>query len=160
MQDHIDDPHVAASLFKLWLRELEEPLIPDSLYNAALRASKSTDECLGFVSRLPKIHRRVLLFVISFVQLFLSEEVVEQTKMTPQNLCALICLPSMLSRCRWLIPPALVLAPNILRTTSRDLETVYMNSSFESRFVLQLLLHLRPSEVDPGYVPVHRGVMR
>lgn len=37
--------------------------------------------------RLPKIHRRVLLHVISFVQLFLKEEVVEITKMTPQNLC-------------------------------------------------------------------------
>lgn len=75
-----------ASLFKLWLRELEEPVIPTDMYNAALTASKSTSESLGFVSRLPVYNRRVLLFVISFFQLFVRSEVVNTTKMTPQNL--------------------------------------------------------------------------
>lgn len=50
---------------------------------------------------------------------------------------------------------ALVLAPNILRTTSDHLETVFTNSSFESKFVLQLLENLRPREVDPDYIPTH-----
>jgi hypothetical protein len=50
---------------------------------------------------------------------------------------------------------ALVLAPNILRTTSDSLVTVYTNSSFESRFVLCLLEHLKPGKVDPDYVPEH-----
>lgn len=86
MQAGIDDPHVAASLFKLWLRELEEPVIPTRLYNAALTASKSTAETLHFISRLPTLHRRVLLFVISFAQLFLADNVVEMTKMNAQNL--------------------------------------------------------------------------
>ena len=51
---------------------------------------------------------------------------------------------------------ALVLAPNILRTTSQVLFTVFTNSSFESRFVHHLLTHLDCSVVDPeysGYVP-------
>lgn len=50
---------------------------------------------------------------------------------------------------------ALVLAPNILRTTSEHLVTVYTNTSFESKFILQLLEHLHPADVDPEYVPVH-----
>ena len=84
--DNVDDPHVVASLFKLWLRELEEPLIPSNLYNAALQASKSVDLTILFIKKLPDHNRRVLLFVISFMQLFLDPEVVAVTKMTPQNL--------------------------------------------------------------------------
>jgi hypothetical protein len=50
---------------------------------------------------------------------------------------------------------ALVLAPNILRTTSNSLATVFTNSSFESKFVLQLLENLDPKTVDPDYFPKH-----
>lgn len=34
--DDIDDVHVCGSLFKLWLRELQEPLIPGDRYATAL----------------------------------------------------------------------------------------------------------------------------
>ncbi|WRT70639.1 uncharacterized protein IL334_007637 [Kwoniella shivajii] len=133
----IDDPHVAASLFKLWLRELEDPIIPSSLYNDALTASRSSKECIEFVSsRLPTYNRRVLLFVISFVQIFMQPEVVGKTKMTPGNL-------------------ALVMAPNILRTTSNSLVTVFTNSSFESKFILQLLENMNPAAIDDDYMPSH-----
>ncbi|WVQ85889.1 hypothetical protein IAT38_008057 [Cryptococcus sp. DSM 104549] len=132
----IDDPHVAASLFKLWLRELEEPIIPTSMYNDALIASRSARECLEIVQRLPTYNRRVLLFVISFVQMFADPKVVEVTKMGPMNL-------------------ALVMAPNILRTTSDSLVTVFTNSSFESKFILQLVENVRPGQVDPDFVPTH-----
>ena len=50
---------------------------------------------------------------------------------------------------------ALVLAPNLLRTTSDSLATVFTNSAFESKFVLNLLEHLDPRLVDPGYIPEH-----
>jgi hypothetical protein len=53
---------------------------------------------------------------------------------------------------------ALVLAPNLLRTTSDSLATVFTNSAFESRFVLNLLEHLDPRFVDPEYVPEHGRV--
>ncbi|WWC92229.1 uncharacterized protein L201_007183 [Kwoniella dendrophila CBS 6074] len=132
----IDDPHVASSLFKLWLRELEEPIIPNSLYNEALLASKSSEESIDFLLRLPIYNRRVLLFVISFTQLFMKDDVIKQTKMTPGNL-------------------ALVMAPNILRTTSNSLVTVFTNSSFESKFILQLLENLDPATIDEDYVPTH-----
>ncbi|ODN99485.1 hypothetical protein L198_03329 [Cryptococcus wingfieldii CBS 7118] len=132
----IDDPHVAASLFKLWLRELEEPIIPTTLYNDALLASRSYAEVFDIVQRLPLYNKRVLVFVVSFVQMFLKADVVKQTKMGPLNL-------------------ALVLAPNILRTTSDSLVTVFTNSSFEAKFILQLLENMKPGEIDPDYVPIH-----
>ncbi|WWD08443.1 hypothetical protein V865_006555 [Kwoniella europaea PYCC6329] len=132
----IDDPHVASSLFKLWLRELEDPIIPSSLYNDALSASKTCEESIDFLKRLPIYNRRVLIFVISFIQLFMKDDVVRVTKMTPGNL-------------------ALVMAPNILRTTSNSLITVFTNSSFESKFILQLLEHLDTARVDEDYVPSH-----
>jgi hypothetical protein len=58
------------------------------MYNDALSAAATDtpDATLEFVTRLPAYHRRVLLFVISFMQLFVKEEVVEKTKMTPSNL--------------------------------------------------------------------------
>lgn len=85
-QSGIDDPHVAASLFKLWLRELESPIIPIQQYNTCLSASKSVAQSIDFVRQLPVLNRRVLAFVISFIQIFLRENVVEITKMTASNL--------------------------------------------------------------------------
>ena len=112
-------------------------MIPGNTYNAALAASSSPYASIELVKSLPLLHRRVLVFTISFAQLFLAEDVVEITKMTPQNI-------------------ALVLAPNILRTTSDHLATVFTNSGYESRFVLNLLQHLVPAEVDADYIPTHK----
>lgn len=77
---------MAASLFKLWLRELEEPLIPTALYNDALIASKDYAQVVEIVQKLPVYNRRVLVFVVGFVQIFMQEKVVEKTKMGPMNL--------------------------------------------------------------------------
>ncbi|KLT38761.1 hypothetical protein CC85DRAFT_252382 [Cutaneotrichosporon oleaginosum] len=134
----ITDPHVVASLFKLWLRELEDPLVPTAMYETALSVSKSVDHTIIFLKKLPNHNRRVLLFVISFIQLFLDPDVVAITKMTPRNL-------------------ALVLAPNILRTPDESLSAAFANSGYECQFVLNLLLHLDPPSVDPDYVPSHGG---
>lgn len=79
---------MAASLFKLWLRELEEPLIPTALYNDALIASKDYAQVVEIVQKLPVYNRRVLVFVVGFVQMFMQEKVVEKTKMGPINLGA------------------------------------------------------------------------
>ena len=88
-QAGIDDPHVAASLFKLWLRELEQPLIPPESYNhvLALAASRDSSGTVAYVRLLPVHNRRVLAFVISFLQLLIRPAVVEETKMTAENLC-------------------------------------------------------------------------
>ncbi|PFH52057.1 hypothetical protein AMATHDRAFT_74546 [Amanita thiersii Skay4041] len=134
--DGVDDPHVLASLMKLWLRELCEPLVPEELYNDCVTNSEDPTLCVQLVHSLPTINRRVVLFIISFLQLFLGPKVEKTTKMTAANL-------------------ALVFAPNILRCRSESLTVVYTNSQFEQLYVFHLLQHLKCNEVDPHYIPQH-----
>ncbi|KAF9528517.1 hypothetical protein CPB83DRAFT_929834 [Crepidotus variabilis] len=134
--DGVDDPHVLASLMKLWLRELCDPLVPDELYNECIQNSKDPEACVQIVERLPTINRRVVLFVISFLQIFLEERTQGITKMTPANL-------------------ALVMAPNLLRCNSDLVSVVFTNAQYEQIFVYNLLLHLRCDEIDAHYKPAH-----
>lgn len=134
--DGFDDPHVLASVLKLWLRELADPLIPDELYNDCITDSRDPEACVMIVHRLPTINRRVVLFVISFLQLFLEERVQSITKMTAPNL-------------------ALVMAPNLLRCNSESMAVVFTNAQYEQTFVHNLLLHLKCDDVDPDYIPIH-----
>ena len=48
---------------------------------------------------------------------------------------------------------ALVLAPNILRTTSDSLVTVYTNAAFESKWILTLLQALQKEHLDKADWP-------
>ena len=107
--DGFDDPHVLASLLKLWLRELADPLIPDEMYNDCITDSHDPEACVMLVHRLPTINRRVVLFVVSFLQLFLEEKIQTITKMTAPNL-------------------ALVMAPNLLRCSSESMAIVFTNA--------------------------------
>jgi len=107
--DGVDDPHVLASLLKLWLRELCDPLVPHELYNDCITHASDPDACIGVVERLPTINRRVVLFVVSFLQLFLDERMLAATKMTSANL-------------------ALVMAPNLLRCSSESMAVVFTNA--------------------------------
>ncbi|KAF5388857.1 hypothetical protein D9757_005647 [Collybiopsis confluens] len=132
----VDDPNVLASLLKLWLRELCEPLVPEEMYNECVANSKDPEACIHIVRRLPTISRRVILFVISFFQLFLEQKVQNETKMTPANL-------------------ALVMAPNVLRCNSDSMAVVFTNAQYEQIFVYNLLLHLKCAEIDTNYVPAH-----
>ncbi|THH14803.1 hypothetical protein EW146_g5582 [Bondarzewia mesenterica] len=132
----VDDPHVLASLLKLWLRELCDPLVPDEMYNECITNASDPEACVSVVERLPTINRRVVLFIISFLQLFLDERVLAATKMTSANL-------------------ALVMAPNLLRCSSESMAVVFTNALYEQTFVHNLLLNLRCTSVDPDYVPQH-----
>jgi hypothetical protein len=134
--DDVDDPHILASLMKLWLRELCDPLVPEEMYNDCITTSKDPAACVQMVQRLPTINRRVVLFVISFLQLFLKDEIQTVTKMTPANL-------------------ALVMAPNLLRCNSDSMATVFTNAQYEQIFVYHLLLYLKCNECDPDYIPTH-----
>ena len=107
--EQVDDPHVLASLLKLWLRELCDPLVPSEMYNECIMSANNPQACVQFVHRLPTINRRVILFVISFLQIFLDEKTQSVTKMTPANL-------------------ALVMAPNLLRCNSDQMSVVYTNA--------------------------------
>ncbi|KAF7315281.1 Rho GTPase-activating protein 39 isoform 2 [Mycena indigotica] len=134
--DGVDDPHVLASLMKLWLRELCDPLVPEEMYNECITSAKDVVACLGIVERLPTINRRVILFMISFLQLFLEDKVQVITKMTPANI-------------------ALVMAPNVLRCNSDSMSVVFTNAQYEQLFVYHLLLNLNCGATDESYKPVH-----
>jgi hypothetical protein len=118
----IDDPHVPASLLKLWLRELQDPLIPEELYNQCIMCSEDPEQVVSMISALPTINRRVLLFVISFLQKFLDDRIMVTTKMTAVNL-------------------AVVFAPNLLRCPSDSMAIVFTNAKLVSfRFFSFLFL--------------------
>jgi hypothetical protein len=106
--DGVDDPHVLASLLKLWLRELCDPLVPEEMYNDCITA-RDPEQCVRLVEKLPTINRRVVLFVVSFLQLFLEERIQNVTKMTPANL-------------------ALVMTPYLLRCNSDSMAVVFTNA--------------------------------
>ncbi|KAH9940532.1 uncharacterized protein BXZ73DRAFT_42852 [Epithele typhae] len=134
--DGVDDPHVLASLLKLWLRELCDPLVPDEMYNECITSAHDPQACVQIVRRLPTMNRRVVLFVVSFMQLFLEDKIQAATKMTSQNL-------------------SLVMAPNLLRCNSDSMVVVFTNSQYEQQFVHNLLVHLKCAEIDSEFVPTH-----
>jgi hypothetical protein len=108
-QTGIEDPHVLTSLLKLWLRELEEPVIPENMYTEALQASRDPATSCALVGRLPPTERYVLIFIIGFLQyvqrlsssdnpadafilrIFTQPRWVAFTKMTPGSLGSLSC---------------------------------------------------------------------
>jgi Rho GTPase-activating protein 39 len=62
------DPHVPASLLKLWYRELSEPLIPSAFYESCLDTFMRPDDACAVVYRLPDINRLALKYLIRFLQ--------------------------------------------------------------------------------------------
>ena len=62
------DPHVPASLLKLWYRELSEPIVPFSFYERCIQAFASADEACATVHLLPEINRLALIYLIHFLQ--------------------------------------------------------------------------------------------
>ena len=64
----LPEPHTAASLLKLWFRELAEPVIPHSMYLTAVTHCDDVTACLDLVSRLPQLNRLVLTYLIHFLQ--------------------------------------------------------------------------------------------
>ncbi|CAG8746169.1 16639_t:CDS:2, partial [Racocetra fulgida] len=64
----ITDANVPASLFKFWLRDLADPLIPSDFYNPCIQNCENKDSVIELIKNLPEINRRVVLFVIDFLQ--------------------------------------------------------------------------------------------
>ncbi|XP_071955407.1 uncharacterized protein [Antedon mediterranea] len=125
MEPSCKDPNVPASLLKLWYRELYEPLIPFELYDRCIEC-KGTKEALHIVSELPEINRLVLNYFIRFLQKFVREEIVTETKMDENNL-------------------AMVMAPNCLRCDSDDPTVIFENARKEMAFVRTLIRELDTS---------------
>ena len=75
-----DDPHVCASLFKLWFRNLADPIMPDHMYSRLLKASGHIDGCLSLVAEIPVVNRHLLSYLISFLAQMSSSKYASKTK--------------------------------------------------------------------------------
>ncbi|KAI9266631.1 hypothetical protein BDA99DRAFT_480334 [Phascolomyces articulosus] len=128
----ITDPNVPASLLKYWLRDLEEPLITSEHYDRCIRCSEDPDQAIAIVNSLPEVNRRIIMYMIAFVQEFAQEEVIEHTRMNVNNL-------------------AMVYAPNFLRCPSESLTTVFENSKYEQAFVRTLITDLNADKTRCVY---------
>ncbi len=66
------DPHIPASLLKLWYRELYEPLIPAEFYPQCITNFQDATAAINIVQSLPSINRMVLSYLIRFLQVITS----------------------------------------------------------------------------------------
>ncbi|CAG8751923.1 23978_t:CDS:2, partial [Gigaspora rosea] len=57
----ITDANVPSSLFKFWLRDLADPLIPSEFYDQCIKNCDDTNLSIEIVKKLPEINRRVVL---------------------------------------------------------------------------------------------------
>ncbi|KAI9013423.1 hypothetical protein CLU79DRAFT_769290 [Phycomyces nitens] len=119
----ITDPNVPASLIKLWLRELSSPLILPEFYDGCIRCAEDPAKALAIINALPNVNRRIVLYMISFLQEFTDPAITEHTLMNISNL-------------------AMVFAPNFLRCPSESLTTVFENSKYEQSFLKTLLTEI------------------
>nr|XP_029489237.1 rho GTPase-activating protein 39-like [Oncorhynchus nerka] len=125
----LEDPHIPASLLKLWYRELEEPLIPHEFYEECISHYDDPEAAVNVVMGLPHINKLVLCYLIRFLQVFGQPANVVITKMDVNNL-------------------AMVMAPNCLRCQSDDPRIIFENTRKEMSFIRVLIQRLDTSFMD------------
>nr|XP_023655868.1 rho GTPase-activating protein 39 [Paramormyrops kingsleyae] len=126
----LEDPHIPASLLKLWYRELEEPLIPHEFYEDCVSNYDSPEAA-------PHVTHVSLSLCLSFplspictcFQVFAQPANVAITKMDINNL-------------------AMVMAPNCLRCQSDDPRIIFENTRKEMSFIRVLIQRLDTSFMD------------
>jgi chromosome segregation ATPase len=78
------NPHDVAGVFKMWLRELPEPLLTFDGYPHFLYHRGDANALRGLIGKLPAANRTVLLHIVGFLVKFMRYEA--QTKMGAKNL--------------------------------------------------------------------------
>jgi hypothetical protein len=129
----IDTCHDAATLFKLFLRELTEPVFPEQYYSTSLRFAEEQNitAVQAMVKQFDNINVKVIQFVINFLRSFLKPEFVKLTMMPANNL-------------------ATVFAPTLLRCPSDNPLMQITVASSEVKFVLMLLENF-PDDLKEDY---------
>jgi hypothetical protein len=82
----VTDPNVPAGLLKFWLRDLADPLIPTEYYADCIAHCEDARVAVSVVQKLPEINRRVVNFMIKFLQVVADPANQPITKMTVANL--------------------------------------------------------------------------
>ena len=126
---NVQDPHLPASLLKLWYRELYEPLIPSEYYEECIRNCDKPSECVRIIECLPEINKLVFTYLIRFLKVFAASENVAITKMDASNL-------------------SMIMAPNCLRCKSDEPKVIMENTKKEMQFIKTLIQHLDTSVVQ------------
>jgi len=80
------DPHVLVGVLKQWLRELKEPLIPNSIYYDCLQC-ESPEDTLQAIDKLPQLNKDTFGHLVLFLRELSRSEHQEFTKMNVHNLC-------------------------------------------------------------------------
>ena len=62
------DPHVPASLLKLWYRELYQPVIPPDFYEQCVNNYANPEAAIAIIEGLPAINHLVICYLIRFLQ--------------------------------------------------------------------------------------------
>jgi Rho GTPase-activating protein 39 len=122
---HSPNPHVPASLLKLWLAQLEEPLITAEAYSLAIENARDGASLQALIKKhLTGIHYGVLLHLLGFLHVFLAAENQKLNRMSARNL-------------------AVCFAPVLFRCPHNDSATVLANSRSEVQCTETMLLHFR-----------------
>jgi hypothetical protein len=109
------DPHVLVGVLKQWLRELREPLIPNSIYAECLQC-ETTMECLKVIGKMPELNKVSFAHFVVFLRELAKPEHLPYTKMDVHNLC-------------------LVSAPVLFRCPSTDMAELVVNMQKEKVFL-------------------------
>lgn len=111
-----DNPHLPGDLLKIWLRELSDTLIPQSLYDDCLAVADKKDEVVQWCKeKLPPAHLATIDYLMCWLQELATHSAV--TSMTAENL-------------------GIVFGPNILTNRSNDdPQAMYKNQTKEKNFV-------------------------
>lgn len=131
------DVNALATLFKLWFRELPEPIVPHALYDIAVRGFSLGEHVDDPVSRAVAIFRelapesrRVLRFTFRFLDEFILSDVsASATRMTEDTIAMVFC-------------PAFMSSPSTSTTE------VAMLAHSERAFILALMEGLRQLELE------------
>lgn len=68
LEPPVNDPHIPASLLKLWYRELADPLVPMNVYQDCIDTADDPVKAVRILDRLPAFNRVVLAYLIRFLQ--------------------------------------------------------------------------------------------
>ncbi|KAJ3441885.1 rho gtpase activation protein [Anaeramoeba flamelloides] len=120
----MNHPFVYASLLKLWIRELYEPLIPIKFYQQILNQELDTEGIIQIIERLPALNKLSLAYVISLFQEMQNDSILKVTKMNIENL-------------------VLMFAPNIIKFKydHKDLFLYQKMSQKQKKIISELILN-------------------
>eukprot|EP01102_Stenamoeba_stenopodia_P017944 TRINITY_DN650_c0_g3_i3.p1 TRINITY_DN650_c0_g3~~TRINITY_DN650_c0_g3_i3.p1 ORF type:complete len:194 (-),score=25.34 TRINITY_DN650_c0_g3_i3:147-728(-) len=118
------DPHVYANVLKMWLGELEDPLIPHALYDSFIAANGDIEKLTDLVyNRLPEVNRNVLFYLLKYLHRIADPQNQSKTKMPVSNL-------------------AVIFSPNMFRCPYDNAMTIMENTKIESEITLDLIRSL------------------